>query len=100
MAVVTRAVADTDPKWSGETSKLEHSRLITFMGKGAAQFICDITVTWQVPGSTAFTDTIEGCFIGDEGQTSKAGDAAMAKLGSGCNRVLYNGIDILESPIT
>jgi hypothetical protein len=100
LAVVTRAVADTDPKWSAEVSKLEHRKLIKFLGKGAAQFICDITCTWQVPGSEAFTDTIEGCFIGDEGTTSKSGDGVMAKLGSGCTRILYDGIDVLESPIT
>lgn len=98
VSVVTRAVSDSDPKWSAEVSLLERQKLFVFLGKGAAQFILDVTVTWQVPGGTSFTDTIEGCFTGDEGTGSKAGDAAMAKLGSGVSKVLYDGIDILESP--
>lgn len=98
ISVVTRAVADSDPKWSAECSLLERQRLFDFLSTGAAQFVLDITVTWQVPGGAAFTDTIEGCFTGDEGTTSKAGDAVMHKLGSGVSMVLYNDVNILDSP--
>lgn len=92
IAKVTRALADSDPKWSGECSFLEYQRLIKFMGAGHLGFLCDITVTWQVPGSPAINDRIEGCFIGD-GLSSKMGDAVMVKLGSGCTIVKPNGLD-------
>jgi len=99
ISVVTRAVADSDPKWSAEVSKADRDRAIDFWGQGCATVFMDTEITWQIPGiSGARTDTIEGHFLGDEGTTSKSGDAVMAKLGSGCNKVLYNGIDILESP--
>ncbi len=93
IAVVTRAVADSDPKWSGEISLLEWQGLVAFLGDGFQRFACDMTVTWQVPQSPAYNDEIVNCFVGDGATTSKSGDAVMVKLGSGCNKVKPNGVE-------
>ncbi len=92
IAKVTRAIADSDPKWSAEMSFIEYQSLVAFMGAGHLTMLCDIKVTWQVPGYTAFNDDIEGCFIGD-GLSSKVGDGTKCKVGSGATMVKPNGID-------